>query len=849
MTDFDTARAALEAARRAGAASAGSRSPRRSGRELALRRREHDAAIDRRGAADDSRAGARAARAAEEAGLRARRSMQRSAGRQRGRRRVREGSPTRARRSRSWSDETPVLLLPVRLETRFKTVADERQPTMSSGCASIPTRARSTRSKPSCPDVEVESARRFWIETWAAGGIEAQRARGVARSRREPRRRPRRVDRPRVRAGQADDAPDEGGSRRTSCSSSRPRRRRAAEDARRASAYWKAVWRRGRRRRRGERPRRRRSPPRRASPTPTRSIARHSGRPTSRAAPQPPATPSRRRRRRSLAHAAACADAKTRSWTRAGARRDAARPLRGDRLPGRRVVFEAVGAAGPVAADRRPGPLGAGRGAARARGDGELRVPDELRWMVDFEAAVVAGMGSRCARPRAAPTSTRPLQRLIALGVRLADERAGRRCAWRSCSSITATAARGLALVPQGTPTNNTDEARRATAARTMPTRPTTPCSAQRGVLRGHGRRLVDCGRRPVAGRRQWVSIRTMLRPRAARRTARTAPRRARCNRALWPATFGYALETMLHPVLDADAGRRARAGSTRTSSRAAGRCRALRIGDQPYGVLPTSAISRWDWLDGDDARGRRRAAHAGRLHRLPRRARARARDDARGLGGGSRRRSASSARRAIRTSCCSTSLGLHPGVGRVPPALRGEPGAPLQPREARRASAAQIAERDPVDAPAGSGARAAAPARLHGEVEPGCAVAVLLHAGQPAQRADRRRPSALRARAGPRLHRRRAQLPRVAASTPRERHSRSCARSAGSRTTRLPTALLYVLLRHALLLGYWDSSLRLHRRRRGAHAERAARARREAPFVHVPDEPARSREPLRAAL
>ena len=69
-------------------------------------------------------------------------------------------------------------------------------------------------------------------------------------------------------------------------------------------------------------------------------------------------------------------------------------------------------------------------------------------------------------------------------------------------------------------------------------------------------------------------------------------------NRVLWPATLGYAMETMLHPVFGADAvdvdalvlyalRRRARLPAVRSA-----------IGEQPYGILPAMrpvAMEAWE--------------------------------------------------------------------------------------------------------------------------------------------------------------------------------------------------------------------------------------------------------------
>src|SRR5262249_25531037 len=67
-------------------------------------------------------------------------------------------------------------------------------------------------------------------------------------------------------------------------------------------------------------------------------------------------------------------------------------------------------------------------------------------------------------------------------------------------------------------------------------------------------------------------------------------------NVALWPATLGYWMETMMQPVFDAGTVDATREFFTRYVS-GRGALPAIRIGRQPYGILPTSALSRLGWL------------------------------------------------------------------------------------------------------------------------------------------------------------------------------------------------------------------------------------------------------------
>src|SRR5262249_31709029 len=64
-------------------------------------------------------------------------------------------------------------------------------------------------------------------------------------------------------------------------------------------------------------------------------------------------------------------------------------------------------------------------------------------------------------------------------------------------------------------------------------------------------------------------------------------------NTALWPATLGYLLREQLGLPLD-DIGR-VRTFFTRYVT-GRGPLPAIRVGTQPYGILPTSALPRWEW-------------------------------------------------------------------------------------------------------------------------------------------------------------------------------------------------------------------------------------------------------------
>ena len=74
------------------------------------------------------------------------------------------------------NDQTPILMMPVRLETRFKNVsAVDNHQHRSSGCESTPTSAGSIRSIRRSAEPELANVQAYWVNVWKAGGVEEQR--------------------------------------------------------------------------------------------------------------------------------------------------------------------------------------------------------------------------------------------------------------------------------------------------------------------------------------------------------------------------------------------------------------------------------------------------------------------------------------------------------------------------------------------------------------------------------------------------------------------------------------------------------------------------------------------------
>ncbi|MEU8359910.1 hypothetical protein AB0C27_28240 [Nonomuraea sp. NPDC048882] len=281
------------------------------------------------------------------------------------------------------------------------------------------------------------------------------------------------------------------------------------------------------------------------------------------------------------------ADVASRSWTQAAKAR-----LLPDRFTfighaGGEAVFSELGRTIPASLTVSPDPSSADKPKINEV-SGDLHIPADLLWLTDFDAAVEVGMGIRI-----------PLQddfrdgldRLIVFGVR--QNSTPQQTAADLAGLITRQlrSSAGFGLLPQGTPTNNSEQAsagqnvleeadavRRAASMRTARAAPADWTAKTDG---------------------QWLAELLGIDPAALAGAANadgTDQREARAaNVALWPATWGSYLQTMLHPIIPAHVVTETRDFFVRHVS-GRGPVPAVKIGRQPYGILPTTAFSRMAW-------------------------------------------------------------------------------------------------------------------------------------------------------------------------------------------------------------------------------------------------------------
>ena len=492
-----------------------------------------------------------------------------------------------------WSDATPILLLPVRLETRFKTAPG------AAGAAALeqlwvriyPDDCAVDTFEPALSATELASGRQYWIDEWAAGGIEAQRRsawrnlvanHGTGRAAWIIK-----------QFAAATAAPVKGNSTDILLiiAADAPPTQQVQEALR---VYWKAVWLADGNAADVD------AATQVLSTSPgvvdARELVTQFAPANFATSPLPPLKRTDITLDVKWLRLPAVTPGRTQSWSA---------PARVNVLPdcfvvlgyqGGQLVFEATGGIIPPSLVAGPDPAATPDLQMKHDADGNLTLPDEMQWMADFDAAVAAGMGIRITLDPAKVDLTKPLQRVLAIGLRLSDDADDARARLEELLTHHRYGQPSLAFIPQGTPTNNTDNVP-AGYSRVQ------DADAAFDALFSAGAAVSSTSDWWKRQDGQWLADALGIDAAAFDRVAGAsgtdfAEARA-MNRALWPATLGYSMQTVLHPVFNDAAVSATRWFYTHFVA-GRGLLPGIRIGKQPYGVLPISAISQWKWLQTD---------------------------------------------------------------------------------------------------------------------------------------------------------------------------------------------------------------------------------------------------------
>lgn len=221
--------------------------------------------------------------------------------------------------------------------------------------------------------------------------------------------------------------------------------------------------------------------------------------------------------------------------------------------------------------------------------DGVLKLPDAMAWIFDFDKAVDMGLGFKVALSDIERQNG--FDRILVCGVTLRDDESESSLALETLFLHHHFSGSGISLLPQGTPTNNSDK----------PSGYSDRDEVEEAFDRMFGGNLPDLAKTDPLEKldgqwlSEWLGIRSEAVARLPFAGGRDQAEARAINRLLWPATIGYSLDTLMDDILSKSSVDRTRK-YFENYVLARDCVPQIRIDDQPYGILPAGAWSKQRW-------------------------------------------------------------------------------------------------------------------------------------------------------------------------------------------------------------------------------------------------------------
>ena len=221
---------------------------------------------------------------------------------------------------------------------------------------------------------------------------------------------------------------------------------------------------------------------------------------------------------------------------------------------------------------------------------GGIVMPDEMKWMTDFDRAVEVGMGFRINLNKT--QAARGFSRVLVVGLRLNADEKKAKTELEDLFRHHSFSRKGLAVVPQGMPTNNTEAIgsgfdRLDDPDESFNDRKAPLFTPDAGWLdKKDGQWIAE-----------YLGIDLALFENVHNAGGSDQLTERAMNVALWPASLGYWMESMMAPVFTRNGIEQTRDFFNRYVI-GSGAIPAIRIGFQPYGILPATTISRMNWIN-----------------------------------------------------------------------------------------------------------------------------------------------------------------------------------------------------------------------------------------------------------
>jgi hypothetical protein len=222
---------------------------------------------------------------------------------------------------------------------------------------------------------------------------------------------------------------------------------------------------------------------------------------------------------------------------------------------------------------------------------GDLEFADAIKWVADFDRAVSIGLGFRI---DLTGDERDGFERLLVLGVKLGSDASTGKKQLEELFDHHYFSKKGFSLLPQGTPTNNTGSSDSGYTGRNDPNQTFDLYFKQKQAFK----EVTDVHiKRDGQWIAEWLGLDYATFQKVLHSDQLDQADARNMNTAIWPATLGYVMESLMEGGFSGDTLLRTREFfNAYVSGR--GPVPAIRIGNQPYGILPTAAFNRLEWMN-----------------------------------------------------------------------------------------------------------------------------------------------------------------------------------------------------------------------------------------------------------
>jgi len=253
---------------------------------------------------------------------------------------------------------------------------------------------------------------------------------------------------------------------------------------------------------------------------------------------------------------------------------------------GKNIVIEQTGNVIPDELQMGPDPLDADNAFTNSNENEQLTFGASYDWISNFDSAVQNGMGFKISlTPEQA---SRGFTKVLVLGAYLSSDEATSQQAVETLIDNHHYSPKGFGILPQGTPTNNTDQGGSGYTKKDI--------SNNNSYITETGDPLFteadDCDGRNLA---DALGIQYSTLQYIANSNQTDLKEAVAMNTALYTSTLGYYFDTILQPVLDEGSRDKLRTFFIQHVS-GRGPLPSIRVGNQPYGILVTSDFTAWRW-------------------------------------------------------------------------------------------------------------------------------------------------------------------------------------------------------------------------------------------------------------